>query len=216
LRTTRGVVLGLGLAVALSACQTPFHSAIWREPASASETAKVEPGPTRTERIAELLVRHAPDLQPSDRARVAAAVEAAHVEKHVDPLLVLAIIEQESRFDPRAAGPHGSVGLMQIKPFVARDIAKRHSIPWSGPRTLLDPAANVAIGASYLGEMFEMYPDPALAISAYNLGPYRVQRIVSRGQHPKSKYLTSVLERFQVFASEYGAAAPEPEDSAAE
>ena len=31
---------------------------------------------------------------------------------------------------------------------------------------MLDPAANVSIGACYLGEMFEMYPDPALAISS--------------------------------------------------
>ena len=96
------------------------------------------------------------------------------------------------------------MGLMQIKAFVAKDVAKRHGIPWAGPRTLLDPAANVAIGACYLGEMFEMYTDPALAISAYNLGPYRVQRMVAAGKTPRPKYLISVLARFQVFASEFG------------
>ena len=141
---------------------------------------------------------------PVDRARVAAAIESAQEVHQVDPLLILAIIEQESRFDPRARGSHGSMGLMQIRPFVARDVAQRHGIPWAGPRTLLDPAANVAIGACYLGEMFDMYPDPALAISAYNLGPYRVQRMVAAGKTPRPKYLISVLARFQVFASEFG------------
>jgi hypothetical protein len=148
--------------------------------------------------------RARPDLHPVDRARVAAAIESAQEDHQLDPLLVLAIIEQESRFDPRARGSHGSIGLMQIRPFVARDVAQRHGIPWKGPRTLLDPAANVAIGACYLGEMFDMYADPALAISAYNLGPYRVQRMVALGKTPRPKYLISVLERFRVFASEFG------------
>jgi len=203
--SSRRLLLGVGLGFALSACQTPFHNGIWRTPAPDDHAQLEAPAPpTRTERIAELLVKHAPDMRGVDRARVAAAVEAAREEHHVDPLLLLAVIEQESKFDPRASGPHGSVGLMQIKPFVARDIAKRHSIPYSGPKTLFDPAANVSIGACYLGEMFDMYPDPDLAITAYNLGPYRVQKLVSRGRVPKSRYLDAVLERFQTFSSEYG------------
>ena len=207
--TSRRVLFGVGLAIALSACQTPFRGSLWRTPAPDDRAEAPAPaGPTRTERIAELLVHHAPDLRPVDRARVAAAVESAREDHNVDPLLLLAIIEQESKFNPRASGPHGSIGLMQIKPFVARDIAKRHGSPWSGLRTLYDPAANVAIGASYLGEMFDMYTDPALAIAAYNQGPYRVQRLVARGQNPRSKYLQAVLARFQVFASEFGTSDP--------
>ena len=207
--TSRRVLFGVGLAIALSACQTPFRGSLWRTPAPDDRAEAPAPaGTTRTERIAELLVHHAPDLRPVDRARVAAAVESAREDHNVDPLLLLAIIEQESKFNPRASGPHGSIGLMQIKPFVARDIAKRHCIPWSGLRTLYDPAANVAIGASYLGEMFDMYTDPALAIAAYNQGPYRVQRLVARGQNPRSKYLQAVLARFQVFASEFGTSDP--------
>src|SRR5215831_6670463 len=128
----RRLLLGVGFALALSACQTPFHNGIWRTPAP-DDRAQIEAPapPTRTERIAELLVKHAPDMRGVDRARVAAAVDAARAEHHVDPLLLLAVIEQESKFDPRASGRHGSVGLMQIKPFVARDIAKRHGIPYS-------------------------------------------------------------------------------------
>ena len=153
--------------------------------------------------------QHAPDLTPVDRARIASALESAQQAHQLDPLLVLAIIEQESDFNPHARGPHGSIGLMQVKPFVARDIAKRHGIPWTGPRTLLDPAANVSIGACYLGEMFEMYEDPALAISAYNLGPYRVQRMVSRGQDPAhevpvlgARALSGLLDEFGPFEAD--------------
>lgn len=238
MRSLRTFVFGAAIALVCAACQTPFTRPVLREaipPAPAAPEQRVEAPPetpatlapavaalppaapsieqpvrpTLAERLAELLVQHAPDLRPVDRARVAAAIESAQEVHQVDPLLILAIIEQESRFDPRARGSHGSTGLMQIKPFVARDVAQRHGIPWTGPRTLLDPAANVAIGACYLGEMFDMYPDPALAISAYNLGPYRVQRMVAAGKTPRPKYLTSVLARFQVFASEFGPAEAE-------
>ena len=230
-RALRTFAFGAAVALVCAACQTPFTRALPREvTASAPESehrvvapvvrepvaaalppaaAPSAPRPKLAERLAELLVVHAPDLHPVDRARVAAAIDSAQETHQLDPLLILAIIEQESRFDPHARGSHGSTGLMQIKPFVARDVAQRHGIPWTGPRTLLDPAANVAIGACYLGEMFEMYTDPALAISAYNLGPYRVQRMVARGQTPRPKYLISVLERFQVFASEFGPAEAE-------
>jgi soluble lytic murein transglycosylase-like protein len=233
----RRAISGALFALLFSACQTPFTAAVLHgrvsapaasgsaeaapapEPAlSALRAPQLEPAkPTLVERISELLVHHAPDLSPVDRARVAAAIGSAQQAHQIDPLLILAIIEQESRFDPHARGARGSLGLMQIRPFVARDIARRHGIPWKGPRTLLDPAANVSIGACYLGEMFAMYPDPALAIAAYNLGPYRVRRLRARGHDPKPKYLTSVLERFQVFASEFGPIEPETiEDAAAE
>jgi soluble lytic murein transglycosylase len=124
-------------------------------------------------------------------------------------MLVLAIIEQESTFKIDARGRHGSIGLMQIRPFVAADVARRHNIPWQGKKTLLDPAANVQIGACYLGEMLEMHGDPALAIAAYNMGPYRVQKMVARGHVPRPAYLVSVLKRFQALSSEFG---PLPDD----
>ena len=231
----RRAAFGALLGLVFSACQTPFTAAVLRERVSAPAPAEVAvapapapapaelapshaplpsprveaPRPKLAERISELLVRHAPDLSPVDRARVAAAIDSAQQAHQIDPLLLLAIIEQESDFDPRARGYRGSMGLMQLRPFVARDVAQRHGIPWKGPRTLLDPAANVSIGACYLGEMFDMYSDPALAITAYNLGPYRVQRLVARGHNPRPKYLLSVLERFQVFASEFGPSEPE-------
>jgi soluble lytic murein transglycosylase-like protein len=188
--------------------ETPAAPSVTRPPA-ARPPALAQPRPRLSERLGELLVARAPDLAPVDRARVASAIEDASEAHQLDPLLVLAIIEQESGFDPSARGHGGSIGLMQVRPFVARDVAKRHGIPWKGPRMLLDPAANVAIGACYLGEMFDMYSDPALAIAAYNLGPYRVQRLVARGRNPRPPYLLSVLARYQVFSSQFGPIEPD-------
>jgi hypothetical protein len=226
---------GLILAIVLSACQTPWTAAVLREastlpPAATTIVAPTEAPvavlepevrveaprePTLHERISAMLVAHAPKMLPTDRTRVAGAIETAHRNHRVDPLLILAVIRQESHFRADAMGPGGSVGLMQVRPFVGADVAKRHNIPWAGAKTLLDPAANVQIGACYLGEMLEMYKDPALAISAYNMGPYRVRRLVARGTPPRPAYLTSVLKHFQAFSSEFGAAPEEPIESAA-
>ena len=142
-------------------------------------------------------------------ARVAGAIETAHRNHRVDPVLVLAVIRQESHFKVNARGAGNSIGLMQVRPFVGADVARRHNIPWAGAKTLLDPAANVQIGACYLGEMLEMFHDPALAIVAYNMGPTRVRRMVARGHHPKPAYLGSVLKHFQALSSELGEIPPE-------
>jgi soluble lytic murein transglycosylase len=226
---------GFVLALVLSACQTPWTAAVLRESSALSPAVSTIPEtiaapvavvapparveaprePTLHERISAMLVSNAPKMSPTDRTRVAGAIETAHRNHGVDPLLILAVIQQESRFISDAIGPGGSVGLMQVRPFVGADVAKRHNIPWAGAKTLLDPAANVQIGSCYLGEMLEMYHDPALAISAYNMGPYRVRRLVARGTPPRPAYLTSVLKHFQAFSSEFGNAPSEPVESAA-
>jgi soluble lytic murein transglycosylase-like protein len=218
------------LALSLSACQTPWTAALLKErvdvaeasPVATEAPAEIQIAPSAAApkelslkgRIAALLVERAPTMRPVDRARVAGAIENARLNHHVDPVLVLAVIYQESRFRADARGPGGSIGLMQVRPFVAADVARRHDIPWSGAKTLLDPAANVQIGACYLGEMLEMFHDPALAIAAYNMGPYRVQRLVARGHHPKPAYLVSVLKHFQALSSEFGSIAAEPVEEA--
>ncbi len=223
--------LGAAFVLALSACQTPWSRALVEdaqltvEPAAAPAALEViaetpvpaAPAPVLAApfesslkgRVAALLVERAPDMRPVDRARVAGAIETAHRNHRVDPVLVLAVIRQESHFKANAHGAGNSIGLMQVRPFVGADVARRHNIPWAGAKTLLDPAANVQIGACYLGEMLEMFHDPALAIAAYNMGPTRVRRMVARGHIPKPAYLTSVLKHFQALSSELGEIPPE-------
>ena len=218
---------GALLVLALAACQTPWTTALLQQPEAAAELAPAAVE-TATEtpsapavvvapvehslkgRLAALLVERAPTMRPVDRARVAGAIETAYRNHRVDPVLVLAVIRQESHFRADARGPGNSIGLMQVRPFVGADVARRHNIPWAGAKTLLDPAANVQIGACYLGEMLEMFHDPALAITAYNMGPTRVRRLVARGHDPKPAYLGSVLKHFQALASELGEIPPEP------
>jgi soluble lytic murein transglycosylase-like protein len=146
--------------------------------------------------IDAVLERRAPSLGTRARAAVAAQVVSAADVHGLDPLVVLSVIAQESRFDPRARGVHSAVGLMQLRPFVARDVARRHGIPWEGESTLLDPAHNVAIGTAYLGEILRKFGDLELALAGYNMGPTRLKRMLARGQAPKGEYLGRILTHY--------------------
>jgi soluble lytic murein transglycosylase len=143
-------------------------------------------------------------IPASERVRVADILEGAEQSRGLDALLVLAVIEQESRFDPAARARSGALGLMQVRPFVAADVARRHGIPWQGERTLLEPASNVLLGTLYLGEMFDLYGDLDVALAAYNLGPSRVRRMLTRGQRPRPPYVGRVEARLEGLALRYG------------
>jgi soluble lytic murein transglycosylase-like protein len=145
----------------------------------------------------EILAERAAQLNELEREGVARALVKAELEYGLPALLVLALIEQESHFRPKARGPGGSLGLMQLMPKSARAIAERNGIAWQGTRTLHDPVKNVNLGVLYLAEMRDQFGSTDLAMAAYNIGPGAVQRRLARGLSCKGPYVTGVLQRFQ-------------------
>jgi len=78
-------------------------------------------------------------------------VSAAYLtakEINFDPLLILAVMAIESRFNPFAESPVGAQGLMQVMSKVHND--KFEEI--GGPRSALNPAVNIKVGAMILKE----------------------------------------------------------------
>ena len=143
-------------------------------------------------------------LAPKQQEDVARALDEAAREQGLPVLMLLALIDQESRFDPTAVGPRGSLGLMQVRPFVGRDVAQRSGLPWHGPRTLFDPVANVRIGARYLAEQLRAFGSAELALAAYNMGPARLRRLLDRGSDRKPLYVHRVLQGYHTLRIEYG------------
>jgi hypothetical protein len=152
----------------------------------------------------EILAERAPQLDELQKEGVARAVVKAEQEHGLPALLVLALIEQESHFRPKARGPGGSLGLMQLMPASARAVADRHGMPWQGARTLHDPVKNVHLGVLYLAEMRDLFGSADLAMAAYNIGPGAVQKRLAKGLSCKGPYVTGVLQRFQAMRLIFG------------
>ncbi|MDR7435379.1 MAG: transglycosylase SLT domain-containing protein [Armatimonadota bacterium] len=97
----------------------------------------------------------------------------------LDPLLVLAVIREESRFNPQAISPAGARGLMQVMPSTGERIAKQIS-DFQKPRSqmdLTDPETNILLGTAYLGHLLKRFDgNVALAIAGYNAGPGAVSQ----------------------------------------
>ncbi len=95
----------------------------------------------------------------------------------VDPLVLHSIIRQESQFQANALSAAGAVGLMQLMPRTAAEVARKEKKRKPTRKDLLRPDRNVAIGAAYLARLLRGYGgDFVRAVAAYNAGDPAVAR----------------------------------------
>ena len=103
---------------------------------------------------------------------------AAARQHGLDPALLKAVVWRESRFDPRAGGSKGEVGLMQIMENTGREWAGAQHVPLFTKFALLDPAKNLDCGAWYLRKALARYPQTdnpvPYALAEYNAGRSKV------------------------------------------
>jgi soluble lytic murein transglycosylase-like protein len=96
----------------------------------------------------------------------------------IDRAIVLAIMHQESRFDPHAKSGAGARGLVQLMPSTAAWVAGDPRLK-SEPNRLFEPGLNLTLGQRYIEMMFEQSPvkgDLILCLASYNAGPGTVGR----------------------------------------
>jgi len=110
----------------------------------------------------------------------------------VDPLVLNAVIRQESRFQSDILSSAGAVGLMQLMPRTAAEVARKEKMPKPHRRDLLRPAVNVRLGAAYLSGLVNGYGgDYFRAVAAYNAG----EAAVARWWQPSNGDPAAFLER---------------------
>lgn len=131
--------------------------------------------------------------------------------------LTLAITRQESEFDPNAHSPSNALGMMQLLPRTAKEIARKNHIGFS-PSELSNPSYNMMLGSLYLSRLINSYDGSyIMGIAAYNAGPGNVQRWVRKFGTPDNNvdnainwiekipfnetrnYVQRVLENLQVY-----------------
>ena len=108
------------------------------------------------------------------------AVEGEAAEFGVDPLLLVAIVRQESVFDAEALSPAGARGLAQLLPGTAALTARGLDVTFY-PEWITVPDLNLHLGAAHLQELLQRFPGRVdAAVAAYNAGTAPVIRWLAR------------------------------------
>src|SRR5207245_2690703 len=105
------------------------------------------------------------------RSEVSEAAQRAGL----DPFLVAAVVREESSYYPRAISRAGARGLMQLMPGTAQPMAEVRGWSFRDGALLDDPSANIQMGTAFLAGLVREFPDPRIAVAAYNAGPRRVR-----------------------------------------
>lgn len=112
----------------------------------------------------------------------------------IDPLLLGAIVHQESGFRPGAISNKGALGLMQVMPATARGLGL------SNPRLMLtDPELSLATGATYLKQLQGKFGNDVPAVlAAYNAGPGAVKRYGRAVPYKETRgYVSTIMTRYR-------------------
>ncbi len=127
--------------------------------------------------------------QHDRRSRYDTIIERHARRFRIDPVLIRAVIQVESDFNPNRVSRKGARGLMQLIP----GTAKRY-----GVNNVFDPEENISAGVNYLRDLLEMFPNNLpRALAAYNAGENAVLR--HRGIPPYQETETYVKRALTVY-----------------
>ena len=130
-----------------------------------------------------------------------ASIVRGHAQNYdLNPALLAAVIEEESKFRADAKSSAGAIGLMQLQPATAKGIAIRTGGTKFVLSDLYDPELNVRYGAWYLHHLLLKYGDERLALAAYNAGQENVDRWRAQGegvQFPETRAYIDKVERLK-------------------
>jgi soluble lytic murein transglycosylase len=101
--------------------------------------------------------------------------------------LVLALIRQETEFDPNAVSPAGALGIMQVMPATGKKMAKQIGIAYDRDNLLYDTKYNMQFGMAELQAQLDNWGGSyVLAIAAYNAGPGNVRKWIAQFGDPRT------------------------------
>lgn len=134
---------------------------------------------------------------------------------NIDEFLMIALVREESYFNPRAVSPANARGLAQIIPPTARKIAKQLGVK---EYNLFHPATNLRFGAFYFAQSLESFNGSwECALAAYNAGPHRVkewlaERKIGRKEEwvewipfkETRNYVKKIMRSYHVYKMLYG------------
>ena len=146
------------------------------------------------------ILRFSDSMGPNQARKLASLITEECDKYDLDPYLILAVIQIESSFIPKAVSGKGAVGLMQVMPSTGKFVAKELGISYNGKNTLYDPYINVKLGIHYLSFLKDRFDNTENALAAYNYGPTKYEKSESLKKTPP-RYVKKVLD-FKDFLEE--------------
>jgi hypothetical protein len=184
-RGLAGAALAIVASAAVLASPSPLGEGPRPEPppALACGGPACEPGADGlVDRIEDQLFLRMPGLAELPRRVLARTIVAEAEEARIDPLLVLALIQVESGWDPAARSGRGARGLMQLREATLRQELERSGLVSGDPH---DPVTNVRAGVRYLRRLLDAFGREEVALMAYNAGPNRILGYMRAGEIPR-------------------------------
>ncbi len=156
-------------------------------------------------KIFSIVKSHRPDMIDAEAWRVSEVILEESVKRHLDPMMVVAVIQVESGFQNSSISPMGARGLMQIMPetgkFLTEILNREFGFRAAAfrPETLDDPLLNIRLGVYYLHDLTKQFKNLNLALIAYNAGPSEVQNRLEKNLDFSDEYATAVLDAYQSY-----------------
>jgi soluble lytic murein transglycosylase len=140
----------------------------------------------------------------------------------LDPYLMVALIGQESSFDPDIRSAANAIGLMQIVPSTGRRYARKLGIRRYSAAMLTRPEVNIRIGTTYFSDLLRQFGRAEYALCGYNAGENRIEQWIAERPglaqdefiddvpFPETQnYLKKILGTAEDYRRLYGASSPE-------
>ena len=133
----------------------------------------------------------------------------------VDKFLLLALVREESYFNPNAVSSSNAVGLGQVIPPTGKQIAKKLGIT---KYNLFDPSTSLKFGAFYLAQCIDDFNGNwQCALAGYNGGPHNVKKWIAERSTAKMdewvewipfketrQYVKKVIKTYYAYKMLYG------------
>jgi hypothetical protein len=182
------------------------------KPRKVTEIVKIvevveKPRPKELVKVYNIVKSHRSDITDSEAWRVSEVIVEESLKRNLDPMLVLAVIEVESRFQYSTISPVGARGIMQIMPdtgrFLTDAVGRELGLQPVAyrPESLDDPILNIRMGVYYLHDLRKQFRNIQLALIAYNAGPSEVQNRLENNQEFSREYATVVLDAYKRYTN---------------
>ncbi len=117
-------------------------------------------------------------------------------EYRMSPLFILSLIQVESGFHPTIVSHKGAVGMLQLLPATAQEVATSSGLAWTGPRDLEDPKTNIDLGLRYMTSLKKQFGNTEHTLTAYNMGPHALRTRLANGREFSREYFDRVMDAF--------------------